>query len=315
MVKQIFISLVAASAIRSIGVAAALAVPPESSKEPFTKDIHLVKGQETQRDLVSIGGRIIVDGNAKQDVVVVGGTLEVNGSVGGNVVAIGAPVKLGAHAVLKNDLTCFGATLDRAEGAQILGETVYINSPNELVNRLFKELSIAPFLKSDWTAIVIGIKLMLLFTWFLIATCIVLAFPNQVKMTSEEIGRNFLRFGLIGLLGFASLTVLIIILAMLCLVIIGIPLLILLIVFAILIKLFGNVSIFYFFGNRLLNALKWRGESSVFVVMAGLAFLGLIEFIPIIGGLAWTILSIIGIGATLATKFGTGQPWLSRSHS
>ena len=41
----------------------------------------------------------------------------------------------------------------------------------------------------------------------------------------------------------------------------------------------------------------------------GLLVLGAVKFIPYVGLWAWTAASLIGIGATLSTKFGRREPW------
>jgi len=292
--------------------APALAFPPVGDpNEPLAQDIHLTVGDETERDLASVGGHIVVDGVAGGHVIAIGGSVTVNGTVEADVVSIGATVQLGPRSVVKGGLLCLGASLKKEHGAQVLGETVYLSSPNEVVSRLARELSIFS-LRREWSPLAIGIRLVILFTWFLIATVILLAFPGQVKTAAEETSRHFLKFGLIGLLWSAALVVTAILLVFLSLVIIGIPLLLLLFFFAILIKLFGNVSIYYLCGTRFLSAVGYRGGPNILPVLTGLVLLGVIQFIPYVGGLVWMLLSLVGMGAALATKFGTGQLWFSR---
>lgn len=283
-----------------------------SGSQPLQREIHIGINEEAREDLVAFGGHIRVDGTARRNILVIGGKLELNGTTAGDVVAVGADVSLGATAVIQGDMICIGPRPQRAEGSKVLGEFVYINTPSELSERMRHELtSLSPF-HYNWTPLIVGFKLVALFTWFLISAVVVLAFPGQVKSTAAEIPQHFARFGLIGFLWFLSLVVTTIILALLCAILIGIPLLLLFIVFVILIKVFGNVSIYYAVGIRVLNALGWRGQSDVLAVLAGLALLGLVQFLPVIGWIIWTVLGLVGMGATLATKFGTGQPWLQR---
>lgn len=284
-------------------------VGPEP-QQPLQREIHIASGEEVNEDLVAIGGHITVDGTARRTVAAIGGSLELNGTAEGDVVGVGADVKLGPHAIVRGDLVCVGPKPQRAEGSRVLGEFVYIKTSEELGDWLIKAVSFDP-LKQSWTPLVVGIRIIMLFTWFLIAAAVVLAFPVQIRHTASEIPAHFGRFALVGFLWFMALIVMVALLALLCLVLVGIPLLLLLSVFAVLIKVFGNVSIYYFCGTRILGALRWGANSDVLAVLVGLSLLGLVQFLPVIGWLIWTILGIIGMGATLATKFGTGQPWFA----
>lgn len=296
---------VAVLVMASGGMARAMAGP-----EPLQREIHIASGEEAREDLVAIGGHISVDGIARKTVAAIGGSLELNGTADGDVVGVGADVRLGPHAVVRGDLVCIGPKPLRAEGSRVMGEFVYIKTSEELGDWLIKAVSFDP-LKQSWSPLVVGIRIIMLFTWFLIAAAVVLAFPVQIRHTASEIPAHFGRFAVVGFIWFLALIVMVVLLALLCLVLVGIPLLLLLSVFAVLIKVFGNVSIYYFCGTRILNALRWDANSDVLAVLAGLSLLGLVQFLPVIGWLIWTILGIIGMGATLATKFGTGQPWFS----
>jgi hypothetical protein len=45
--------------------------------------------------------------------------------------------------------------------------------------------------------------------------------------------------------------------------------------------------------------------------LAGLLALGVVKFLPWIGTVGWTLATLIGVGASLATKFGRDEPWLA----
>ena len=283
-------------------------------QKPSGRDIHIAVGEEATEDQVCIKGHIVIDGTARRNVLVIGGEVGLYGVVKGDVISVGALVKMGPKAVIDGDLVCFGSSLDRADGSQVLGETIYVNTPRELLDPLLSRLEWNP-LEYRWSPLLVGAKVVMLFTWFLIGVVVIVAFPAQVKFTADEIPVHFVRFGLIGLLWLATLLLTALFLAFLALLLVGIPLLLLLIVFAIVIKIFGNVCIYYSVGTRLGSALGWRGAHEVLHMLLGLALLGFVQFVPIVGWVVWSLLGIVGMGAALATKFGTGQPWLSRRKS
>jgi len=41
----------------------------------------------------------------------------------------------------------------------------------------------------------------------------------------------------------------------------------------------------------------------------GLLVLGLLKFLPWVGDWTWTVVTFIGVGAALSTKFGRREPW------
>ncbi|MEW6367252.1 MAG: hypothetical protein AB1714_21690 [Acidobacteriota bacterium] len=281
------------------------------AQSPGSRDIHIAVGEEAREDQVCIKGRIIIDGTARRNVLAIGGEVGLYGVVKGDVISVGASVRMGPKAVIEGDLVCFGSSLDRAEGSQVLGETIYVNTPRELIDPLLSRLEWNP-LAYRWSPLLVGAKVVMLCTWFLMGALVIVAFPVQVKFTADEIPVHFVRFGIIGLLWVATLLLTALFLAFLALLLVGIPLLLLLIVFAIVIKIFGNICIYYSVGSRLARALGWHRAHEVLHMLLGLALLGFIQFVPIVGWMVWSLLGIIGMGAALATKFGTGQPWLSR---
>ncbi|MCK4556110.1 MAG: hypothetical protein KAU47_01235, partial [Candidatus Aminicenantes bacterium] len=96
-------------------------------------------------------------------------------------------------------------------------------------------------------------------------------------------------------------------------VLIGIPLLIALIIIGFIIKLFGRVFLFYFFGESLIQAFNKNSKVSAFGGMIlGFIFVSFISFIPFIGGLFMFCLSIIGWGIVIRTKFGTTENWFKK---
>lgn len=282
----------------------------ERAESQLQRDIYVAAGETAREHLVVLGGVIRIDGTAQRDVIAIGGSVEINGTAAGNVVCIGASLSLGPSAHVQRDAICIGPKPLRAEGSRVDGQFVFIATPKELHEEILSSFPINPF-DYKWSPLIIGLKLVVLFCWFLIGAVVTLAFPVQVRYAADEIKTHWLRFFLTGFIWILACIVVAVVFGLLCVILIGIPLLLLLIVFAVMIKVFGNVAVYYLLGTRVLKALKWGGTPDVTAVLAGLALLGLLSFMPVVGTIVWTAIGILGMGAALSTKFGTGQPWVS----
>jgi hypothetical protein len=104
----------------------------------------------------------------------------------------------------------------------------------------------------------------------------------------------------------------VIVFGLLSLVLIGIPFLLILAALGLAVKIFGQVALFYFFGESIGRSSNRRSPSPLAAVVIGLIIVSLIKFIPILGFLFSFCLSIIGWGVTIRTKFGTTENWLKR---
>jgi len=157
------------------------------------------------------------------------------------------------------------------------------------------------------------IKLIGLFTWLILALAMTAIFPRQLSLASSQIRKSFWPIFGIGLLTIIIFTGLIIFSAFLSLILIGIPILLALIFVAIVIKIFARVTVFYFFGESLARGFGAKQPSPLLIVILGWLLVGIITFIPILGSLFSFVLSIIGWGAVIRTKFGTTENWFRRS--
>ena len=80
---------------------------------------------------------------------------------------------------------------------------------------------------------------------------------------------------------------------------------------ALLFKLWGMTAVFHAFGLWLLRRVSSRRAAPLHAACVGLVALGVLKFFPWVGVVGWTAATLIGIGATVLTKFGRGGPWFS----
>ncbi len=281
---------------------------PDFSLEnlPLKKDI-VVPKNETQDNIISFGGDVLVEGRVKEDVVVLGGSITISGEVSGSVVGIGTTVTLKSTAVVKKDVVTIGGTLEKEPGCIIEGDTVYFKS-SEIFTKFLREgfkgifsLSLIP--------LILIFKLISVFIWFIVALVIAALFPNQLSLASNQIRKSLWPVFWTGVLALIIFTGLVIISIILCFVLIGIPLLLGLIVAAIVIKIFGRVVLFYFFGESLSRAFNMQKTSPLLIVILGLILVSFISFFPLLGFLFSFCLTILGWGVVIRTKFGTSETW------
>ena len=272
------------------------------------KDVYVAE-DEVQKNVIAFGGDVLIKGKVKESVIAFGGSITIEGEVGEVVLGIGSPIKLKSTALIKGDVVALGGSLIKEPGTTIKGDTVYlkVESFKDALG-ILSGVTFAPFIP-----LLIIIKLMAVFIWFILALVLAAIFPRQLSLASSQIRQSFWPTSGTGLLAIIIFTGLIIFSAFLSLILIGIPLLLALILVGIIIKIFGRVTVFYFFGGSLSRAFGSKNPSALLAVVLGLILVEFIGFIPILGSLFLLVLSIIGWGAVIRTKFGTSANWFKRS--
>jgi hypothetical protein len=280
---------------------------PLYCQQSFTlkKDIFVAKG-ETQNNIISFGGEVLVEGKIKESVIAFGGTVTIEGEVGDLILGFGSTIILKPSATVKGDVFSLGGTLTKEPGCTIEGDTIYFKSSEDITKFLIRGLRgpLIPFL--------LIIKLLSVFIWFLLALVVAAFFPRQISLASSQVRKSFWPVFGVGLLSLIIFVGLVIFSVLLCLVLIGIPILLSLIIIGLIIKIFGRVVLFYFFGESFLAVFGKSKPSAIAAVILGLIFVSIIGLIPLIGFLFSFCLSIIGWGAVIRTKFGTTENWFRK---
>lgn len=282
---------------------------PLNSQQCFTvtQDIYVAEDEE-QDNVISFGGNVVIEGKVRESVVTFGGEVTISGEVGELVLGFGSNITLKSSAVLGGDVVSLGGTLEKESGCLIQGDTVYFKGFEDLTDLLGEGFTGALI------PMIIFFKLVSVFITFLLALLITALFPRQITLASTQIRNSFWPVVGTGLLSIIAYVGLVIFATLLSFVLIGIPILIALIIIGIIIKLFGRVVLFYFFGDSLIRAFG-KGKASVFGSMIlGFILVSFISFIPIFGGLLTLCLSIIGWGVVIRTKFGTTENWFKKKN-
>lgn len=159
------------------------------------------------------------------------------------------------------------------------------------------------------------IRLITAFIWFILAIILVAIFPPQIIAGAGQIRTAFWPVVGTGILSIIIFTGFIVFSAFLSLLLVGIPILISLVIIGIIIKIFGQVILFYFFGDRIYKAFNKKLTPALLAVTLGFILITIIGLIPYLGALFSFLLSIIGWGVVIRTRFGTKENWFARKSS
>lgn len=289
----------------------ALGMPLAGQQSFMMKKDILVAADETQVNIFTLGGTILVEGTVKETAIAIGGTITVSGQVGEAVVGIGSHVVIKSTAVIDGDLVCLGGILEKEPGCFIGGDTIYFES-SEFTSEIFEGNILKGIFSFTFIPIILIFKLIIFFVWLFLAFLGVGLFPKPIAFASDQLRKSFWPVFGIGLLALIIFTGIVVFAALLSIILIGIPVLLAIVGAGIVIKIFGTLVVFTFFGESLLRAFGSKNISTLGAVLMGLLFVSLIGLIPIVGFLFSFFLNVLGWGITIRTKFGTRENWFQK---
>jgi hypothetical protein len=261
----------------------------------FGSDIVVKKDETIAGNVVIFDGNAIVRGEIEGNLVVISGNANLSGKVGGDMVVIGGNTKLASTAVVEGNLVSFGGKVIREPGSRVVA--------GEVTGRgaFWRWLGKIPIfiLKPVWW-------FSSLLTFLALAAIVVALLPEQTSILVKMAEAQFWRSLGIGLLGTFLVPFIIVVLIVSLIGILLIPLFLLLLAAAF---IYGYIGISLWIGQRLLVAIKSDYVNQILAVLVGIFLLALIGLIPFMGSLIRSVAYIVGLGAVLISKFGTGKPW------
>jgi hypothetical protein len=290
--------------------ALAAASPPSavsaSSASGGKLALHLERGSIARHQLVAIGRDLAIDGDALSDVAALSGSIEISGHVAGDVVVLSGNAHLSATAQVDGDVFALGGRVDAAPGARIGGRSVSYPTASAAWLTLLEGPTLG---LSALSPIVLGAKVALIAAWAVLVLFFFAASGREVLGTADSIRREPFRSFFVGLTGVITLLLTALFFGAFAGALVGFPLLVLVILLALVLKLWGSVAVFYALGDWIALHLFHRRARPLNAATGGLLLLGLVKFLPWIGVWTWTVVSFIGVGAALSTKFGRREPW------
>jgi len=285
----------------------------------------LESGDTLSGSLVVFGGVVtleegsVVDG----DVVVFGGNVTVDGVITGGLVGIGGVVSLTETAEVRGDLIAPATVVRRDEGAKIFGQIITENVPRVNIELPEDVPSIPEITQPSFTNNVSRALQPVLSFFTTLARALVfsavsvlalLLMPKNGKRVRTALEGNPGLSGGFGLLSVAVFVTAVVMLALLSITVIlipvTIPMIIVLSLALALSLLFGLMAAGAEVGRRMMNALKqtWSPTLQIAIGSFSLSFvLGLLSIglWGVLGGLMTAVVSAMGLGAVLLTRFGT----------
>jgi cytoskeletal protein CcmA (bactofilin family) len=286
---------------------ALLAAPAAAAAE--SPALVLEEGAIARQEMVAIGRDLEVRGEALADVAALDGDALISGRVDGDVIVLGGDVQLTATARVGGDVFALGGEVRAAAGAEVAGRTV----SHPTVNAAWLTLLEGPTVGLEATdPLVLGAKLALLTAWLALVLLLFATSGREVLAISESVAAEPFRNFFLGLTASLTLVLAGIFFTAFSAALVGVPMLVLVVLAALVLKLWGMVAVFHAAGRWLFELLgRRRPAAALNVAVAGLAALGLFKLLPWVGAWVWTAATLIGIGATLETKFGRREPWFA----
>lgn len=285
----------------------------------------LESGETLVGSLVVLGGVVsleegsIVDG----DVVVFGGNVTVDGVIKGGLVGIGGVVSLTETAEVRGDLIAPVTVVRRDDGAKIFGQIITENVPKI---ELPEDIPSVPEISQPSLSNNISRALQPVLSFFTtlaralvfsaVSVLALLLMPKQSKRVSSTIEGNPKLSGGFGLLSVAIFITAVVMLALLSITVILIPVTVpLIIVLSLALALgllFGMIAAGAEVGRRMMVALKQTWSPTLQIAVGGFSLsfvLGLLSIgvWGVLGGLLTAVVSAMGLGAVLLTRFGTRE--------
>jgi len=268
------------------------------------------RGTTLQGDVTAIGAAVTIQAGATLDgrLTVVGGSTVIDGTVNEDVRAIGGELTLGDGALVRGDVTTHYAAYGPLPGATVLGRVesggespVQFSLPSNL-HVPVGAAARAAVPREPFGGVVRSLAIGLL------AALLMAAAPARVGRVREAMLHAPVRMGLDGL---ATALVAIVTAIVLVVTLIGIPLAILVGVLLYATVLAGWMAFGDAVGSALGEAFGQRWSPALRAGIGAFALslaAAVLAYVPVVGGLAALLLSLVALGAVRATRFGGRAP-------
>jgi hypothetical protein len=262
--------------------AATAAAGPAPGQTTFARDIEI--RQPVDGRVVAVLSDVRIAAPVSGDVVVWGGrvTFEPTGSVGGN-------------------LSVFGGGISAPRGMPLPVRGM-VSTPGTLLRLYLDETHQPPWQEGEHALLSRGLRLIALSAWLVISLALLYFFASPFARAAASAEGDWPRTLLAGALG--VLTLLLAAVSALALLpsAVSVPIAILFAGVAIAAKIFGMGALFLLLGQKLLQSVAPGKRPAA--LAAGLAALGAISLVPLVGSVVWSAASVVAVGIAFLSRFG-----------
>lgn len=258
-------------------------------------------GEIRSGDVVALGREARVEGVLRGTLVTILGDVRISGRVEKDVVALGGNVHLEPGATVGGDLLALGGEV-HAGGpgpAPVGGRLLTVGA---LEAAFAAELKTSPLALRPVRGLFLAFRLALLLGWLIVGLVLLRLVPRPLTGAAGLVPG---RLTAVAAIGAAAVLSALLVSALLLVVLpatAGLFAAGLLVVALALAKAFGIAAVFVALGRRLTRTAA-RGSllfGDPAALAVGLALLGSVSLVPVVGPLAWSIASLLGIGTALA---------------
>lgn len=264
------------------------------------EDVELKAG-EVAEDVIVIGGNARIDGHIRGNLTVVFGSTTINGEVDREVFAILGPLTLGPTARLDQELVNIGGPFTADPKAYVGRDQVVIGLSRILPSFAWMQdwftsglLLARPFPPQFlWGWAIAGLLLVLYLGVSVMFPQSVLACTNRLEQ--QPVGSFFA--GMLMLILAGPL------LFLLAVSVAGIPVIPIVLCAFISAIVLGKLAVYSVIGQRLLGLARANSWPLPLVVLVGTLLLYVVYMVPVIGFIAWGLITVLGLGAVLLAAF------------
>lgn len=266
-------------------------------------DYRVTAGEVLEHPLIVVGGTVTIDGETRAPLLSLGGRIINGGRAHDDLVVVGGTVHLASGSLVEGNVVALGGRIFRSDSATVGGNvagTEFLWSGAELLRSGDPAPIIAARIRMGLLGMISGVLLAFAATTFL---------PWPIILSATTASEQPIRSGLVGVTGLACVPLLIIPLA---LSLVGLPLALFLALALFGAWIIGLATAGLILGRHLMGL--WTDESSLLTAtMLGLAAIGSLQALPVVGGLMIVLAGGLGAGALAlgVTAGELGRPTLA----
>ena len=279
---------------------------PATDDHPGDPNARVISGNYNTT-VFGMGESIRITGTVKEGAIAFGGDVIVEGTVEGDVAAIGGSVVQRDGSRIGGDVIVLGGIYHHGKAA--LGRDpksvtiMYAGFEDQLRRAMREPLSL---LSPQFSLGFLGIRLLAVLFWFIIALALTAAMPNTVSRAAARLRLTSLRVAAIGLLGFLVLTVGVFLALLVLPSLVGALISILAVLLIVVATLFGRVVISAVTGHWLQKRLLPRVKSESLTLLLGVAFWVAVASLPYVWPIVDAGLLLVSVGLALTARYRVG---------
>jgi hypothetical protein len=235
-------------------------------------------------------------------VVAVLSDVAIDARVSGDVVVWGGSVSFGPSGFVEGNLSVFGGGVSSPPGAPLPVRGT-VSTPGALLRLYLDEMHRPPWEEGRLPLLSRGMRLIALSAWLIVSLALLFFFTSALSRAASSAAGDWPRTLLAGALGVLSLLLAAASVLALLPAPLSVPIAILCGVLAVAAKVFGMAALFLLVGQRIFRSVAPAARPVA--LAAGLALLGAVSLVPLVGPVVWSAASVVAVGIAFLSRFGT----------